>query len=87
MRWQYIESDASGGSTTAFHSPLIKTLLMVSEEGEAAVCQEKLFLFKDKLAIQHWNIDWSQLQELPGGGSETAECLRRAAGNNKENRL
>lgn len=34
MRWQCIVSKASGGSTAAIHSPLIKTLLMGSEEGK-----------------------------------------------------
>lgn len=33
MRWQCIVSKAGGGSTAVFHSPLIKTLLMDSEEG------------------------------------------------------
>lgn len=34
MRWQRIVSEAGGGSTSAIHSPLIKRLLMGSEEGE-----------------------------------------------------
>lgn len=37
MRWQCIVSKPSGGSAAAFHSPLIKRLLMGSEEGSPSL--------------------------------------------------
>lgn len=37
MRWQCIVSKPSGGSAAAFHFPLIKRLLMGSEEGSPSL--------------------------------------------------
>lgn len=59
MRWQCIVSEASRGSTAAFHSPLIKTLLMGSEEDKppltgltlVQVVKENYFCWRTNLPL------------------------------------
>lgn len=74
MRWQCIVSKASGGSTTAFHSPLIKTLLMGSEDCKppltsltlVQVVKENSFCLRTNLPFSTEILIWGNFMGFAG---------------------
>lgn len=74
MRWQCIVSKASGGSTAAFHSTLIKILLMGSEEDKppltglmlVQVVKENYFCLRTNLPHSTEILIWVNFKGVAG---------------------